>query len=141
MLIFGRGLCLYIIFDVLDPNFAVNFQTGPTTLPTRILKKGYKLVKNSQIKLKSCMQVDFDLGSYLLLFKCELNMFKVPKTSKSGLIFDEKMAKLVKILRSEISGFRPHQRDSFTSKTINLHIFLDLKSIFGHSEPFLAKIA
>ena len=129
MLIFGRGLCLYIIFDVSDPNFAVNFQTGPTTLPTRILKNGYKLVKNSQIKLKSCMQVNFDLGSYLLLFKCELNMFKVPK---SGLIFDEKMAKLVKIFRSEISGFRPHQRDSFTSKTVDLHIFWDLKTILGH---------
>ena len=136
MSIFSRRLCLYIMFDVLDPNFAVNLQTGPTTLPTRILKNGYKLVKNSQIKLKSCMQVDFDLGSYLLLFKCELNMCKVPK---SGLIFDEKMAKLVKIWKSEISGFRPHQRDSFTSKTIDLHICWDLKSIFGHFEPFLAK--
>jgi len=49
------------MFDVLDPNFAVNLQTGPTTLPTRILKNGYKLVKNFQIKLKSCIQVDFDL--------------------------------------------------------------------------------
>ena len=49
------------------------------------------------------------------------------------------MAKLVKIWKSEISGFRPHQRDSFTSKTINLHIFFYLESIFGHFEPFLAK--
>ena len=136
MSIFSRRLCLYIMFDVLDPNFAVNLQTGPTTLPTRILKNGYKLVKNSQIKLKSCIQVDFDLWNHLLLFKCEWNVCKVPR---SGLIFDEKRAKLVKIWKSEISGFRPHQRDSFTSKTIDLHICWDLKSIFGHFEPFLAK--
>ena len=136
MSIFSRRLCLYIMFDVLDPNFAVNLQTGPTTLPTRILKNGYKLVKNSQIELKSCIQVDFDLWNHLLLFKCEWNVCKVPR---SGLIFDEKRAKLVKIWKSEISGFRPHQRDSFTSKTIDLHICWDLKSIFGHFEPFLAK--
>ena len=104
MLIFGRGLCLYIIFDVSDPNFAVNFQTGPTTLPTRILKNGYKLVKNSQIKLKSCMLVDFDLGSYLLLFKCELNMFKVPK---SGLIFDEKWQNWSKFSDLKFQGSDP----------------------------------
>lgn len=61
MSIFGTRLCFYIMFDVLDPNFAVNLQTGPTTLPTRNLKNGYKLVKNFQIKLKSCIQVDFDL--------------------------------------------------------------------------------
>ena len=136
MSIFGTRLCLYIMFDVLDPNFAVNLQTSPTTLPTRNLKNGYKLVKNSQIKLKSCIQVDFDLWNHLVLFRCEWNVCKVPR---SGLIFDEKWAKLVKIWKSEISGFRPHQRDSFTSKTINLHIFLDLESIFGHFEPFLAK--
>ena len=91
MIIFGRGLCLCIEFDVSDPNFAVNFQTGPTTLLTRILKNGYKLVKNSQSNLKSCIKVNFDLGSYLLLFKCELNMCKLPK---SGLIFDEKNGKI-----------------------------------------------
>ena len=145
MSIFGTRLCLYIMFDVLDPNFTVNLQTGPTTLPTRILKNGYKLVKNSQIKLKSCIQVDFDLWNHLLLFKCEWNVCKVPR---SGLIFDEKRAKLVKIWKSEILGFRPHQRDSFTSKTINLHIFLDLGvnfwpfwAIFGKKWPKMAKIS
>ena len=136
MSIFGRRLCLYIMFDVLDPNFAVNLQTSPTTLPTRILKNGYKLVKNFQLRLKSCIQVNFDLSNHLLLFKCEWVVCKVPK---SGLIFDEKMTKLVKIWESEISGFKPHQRDSFTSKSIDLHVFWDLKSIFGHFEPFFGQ--
>ena len=136
MSIFGTRHCFYIMFDVLDPNFAVNLQTGPTTLPTRNLKNGYKLVKNFQIKLKSCIQVDFDLWNYLLLFEYEWDVFKV---LKSGLIFDEKMTKLVKIWESGISGFKPHQRDSFTSKSIDLHVFWDLKSIFGHFEPFFGQ--
>ena len=116
--------------------FCSQFAERPNYPTNKNFEKWVKLVKNSQIKLKSCIQVDFDLWNHLLLFRCEWNVCKVPR---SGLIFYEKRAKLVKIWKSEISGFRLHQRDSFTSKTIILHIFCDLESIFGHFELFLAK--
>ena len=74
--------CLFIIFNILDPNFEVCLHTSPTNLPSRNQKNECNFAKNRHIELRFGMKVDFDPHEHLLMSKCVCHKISAKKTVK-----------------------------------------------------------
>ena len=91
--------CLFIIFNILDPNFEVCLHTSPTNLPSRNPKNECNFAKNRHIELRFGMKVDFDPHEHLLMFKCVCHKILAKKNCQN---FSEKLAKFIKIWKMDI---------------------------------------